>query len=293
MERIIDYIKLIRVKHWVKNLLVFLPLVFSKNLFNGILFNQTLSAFIIFCLISSIIYIFNDLNDIEKDKKHPEKKKRPLPSGRISVKAAYITLVILALLSGVIIVLMSKQINIFYLITVPTIYLILNVLYTKVLKNIAIVDVFIIVLGFLLRTLYGSLVTSIEISNGLYLMIIFLSFYLGFGKRRNEIIKNGTKSRKSLEKYNKDFLDKNMYMCLSLSIISYSLWSVDPKTIARVGNNYLIWSILILMAVLFCYSLDIENDSSGDPVEVLLNNKVLCALALIFCIYIIVVLYVV
>lgn len=293
MEKIKDYLKLIRVRHWLKNLLIFVPLIFSKNLFNEQLFYRTLAAFIIFCLISSIIYIFNDLNDIEKDKKHQEKKKRPIPSGHISIKAAYITIVVLILLSIAIVVLMSKQIKLLSLITIPIIYLILNVLYTKVLKSIAIVDVFILVIGFLLRTLYGSLVTNIVISNWLYLMIIFLSFYLGFGKRRNEIINNGTKSRKSLEKYNKDFLDKNMYMCLSLSIISYSLWSIDAKTISRVGNNYLIWSILLLMAILFCYNFDIENDSSGDPVEVLFNNKILCALVLIFCIYIITVLYVV
>ena len=261
MDKIKNYIKLIRVKHWIKNLLIFLPLIFSKNLFNSDLFFKSLLAFIIFCFTSSVVYIINDISDIEKDKLHPDKKKRPLPSGKISISSAWIVCAVLVTIIIAIMIFVSKTVNTIYLVFIPLFYLVLNVLYSKILKHIAIIDVFVIVIGFLLRTIYGAVLTGIEISNWLYLMIIFLSFYLGFGKRRNEIIQNGTSSRKSLEKYNKEFLDKNMYMCLALAITSYSLWCVDTNTIARIGNNYLIWSIMLLMGILFSYSLDIENKS--------------------------------
>ena len=106
-----------------------------------------------------------------------------------------------------------------------------------------IIDVVILVSGFVLRVMYGGIVVNVEVSKFLYLMVIFGSFYLGFGKRRNEILKNGDKSRRVLSYYNKEFLDKNMYVCLALAIVSYSLWCVDPSTISRIGNDYLFMTI--------------------------------------------------
>ena len=293
MNKIINYFKLIRVKHWIKNLLVFLPIVFSKNLFSNDLFIKSILAFFVFSFTSSIVYIINDITDIEKDKLHPDKCKRPLPSGKVSKLEAYVLCMILFVVTILLILFTSDINNILYLGIVPLAYLILNILYSKILKHIAIIDVFVIVIGFLLRVIYGAVSTGIEISNWLYLMIIFLSFYLAFGKRRNEIMQNGTVSRKSLEKYNKEFLDKNMYMCLALAITNYSLWCVDINTIQRVGNNYLIWSILLLMGILFTYSLDVENESNGDPVEVVVHNKLLLLLILLFCAYMYVVIYII
>ena len=113
-------------------------------------------------------------------------------------------------------------------------------------------------------------------------MIIFGSFYLGFGKRRNEIIKNGNKSRKVLSLYNKEFLDKNMYVCLGLAIVSYTLWCVDPATVARIGNDYLFWTIPLVMIILQLYSLNIEGNSHGDPIEVVLSDKKLIAIVILY-----------
>ena len=114
----------------------------------------------------------------------------------------------------------------------------LNLLYSFGLKNVPVADIAILVSGFLLRVLYGSSITGIEISKWLYLTVIAMSFYLGLGKRRNELEKHGGEStRKVLEAYNKNFLDKNMYMCLSLAIVFYSLWCTDPNTISLYNNN--------------------------------------------------------
>lgn len=287
-----NYLKLIRVKHWLKNGLVFLPIFFSINILHLNYLLTTIIAFFVFSFSSSIVYVINDINDIEKDRKHPIKKNRPLASGAISVKNAYITIVVISLLALSMISVIYINTHNIYTIIIPLIYIIMNILYSKWLKHVPIVDVAILVLGFLLRVMYGGVAIAVEVSKWLYLMIIFGSFYLGFGKRRNEIIKNGEKSRKVLELYNKEFLDKNMYVALTLAIVSYTLWCVDPTTIARIGNDYIFWTIPILIILLQLYSLNIEGNSHGDPIEVILSDKVLMATIAIFGIVMIGILYI-
>ena len=124
-------------------------------------------------------------------------------------------------------------------------------------------------------------------------MVMSASFYLGFGKRRNEIIKNGKKAREVLKSYNKEFLDKNMYSCLTLSIVSYSMWATDSNVIARVGNNLLIWTIPLIMIIFMLYSLEIEQDSLGDPVDVIINNKKILAMIFIYGLAMFSILYVI
>ena len=277
-----EYIKLIRAKHWLKNGLVFLPLFFSINLFNTSYYLGTILAFIVFSFTASIVYIINDMGDIEKDRLHPVKKKRPLAAGTISIKNAKIVIGVLAVLAAIMMWYLFKNTNNIAVIIVPIAYLIINILYSKWLKHIPIIDVVILVSGFVLRVMYGGVSIDVEVSKYLYLMIIFGSFYLGFGKRRNEIIKNGNKSRKVLQLYNKEFLDKNMYVALALAIVSYTLWCVDPTTVQRIGNDYLFWTIPLLMVILQLYSLNIEGNSHGDPIEVILGDKKLLVTAVIY-----------
>ena len=277
-----EYLKLIRVKHWLKNGLVFLPLFFSINLFNTEYYLGAILAFIVFSFSASIVYVFNDISDVEKDKLHPVKKKRPLAAGTISIKQAKIVIAVLVLLSAIMIYYVFKTTNNLLTIFIPIIYIVLNILYSKWLKHIPIIDVVILVSGFVLRVMYGGVSIDVEVSKYLYLMIIFGSFYLGFGKRRNEIIKNGNKSRKVLQLYNQDFLDKNMYVALALAIVSYTLWCVDPTTVQRIGNDYLFWTIPLLMVILQLYSLNIEGNSHGDPIEVILGDKKLLITAIIY-----------
>ena len=275
-----EYLKLIRVKHWLKNGLVFLPLFFSINLFNTEYYLGAILAFIVFSFSASIVYVLNDISDVEK--LHPVKKKRPLAAGTISIKQAKIVIAVLVLLSAIMIYYVYKTTNNLLTIFIPIIYIVLNILYSKWLKHIPIIDVVILVSGFVLRVMYGGVSIDVEVSKYLYLMIIFGSFYLGFGKRRNEIIKNGNKSRKVLQLYNQDFLDKNMYVALALAIVSYTLWCVDPTTVQRIGNDYLFWTIPLLMVILQLYSLNIEGNSHGDPIEVILGDKKLLITAIIY-----------
>ena len=177
------YLRLIRMKHWLKNCLVFLPLFFGGKIFDSKMLLEATIGFFVFSFSSSVVYINNDINDIEKDRKHPIKKKRSLASGEISQKLAMIIefcLLILALAMMILLWYVYER-NIFVFI-IPVLYLILNFLYSRGLKNVPIIDVVILVSGFILRVMYGGVVTAVEVSKYLYLMVMFGAFYLGFGK---------------------------------------------------------------------------------------------------------------
>ena len=279
MKHIKEYMKLMRCKHYIKNFLIFLPLIFSFEFQNPKAVITTVLGFISFCFISSIVYILNDACDIEKDRKHPTKCHRPLAAGTISLKAAYVTIAILAILViGMQIIMQSNWLGMGIL----ALYLILNIAYSKSLKHVPIIDVVILVSGFFLRVLYGATIIGVAISQWLYLTIISFSFFLSFGKRRNEIEKSGAKSRKVLQYYSKGFLDKNMYMCLALTIVFYALWCVSPMNMEKFNPQYLIWTVPLVMIICMKYSLNIEGDSHGDPVEVLLSDKTLIGLVALY-----------
>ena len=280
------YLKLIRIKHYIKNFLIFLPLIFSRNI-NAANILLSILGFISFSFASSIIYIVNDIRDKEKDKNHPTKKNRPIAAGTISITNALIVATLLLIITIAILIYLStfnKFISI-YIIT----YILINIMYSFGLKNIPLLDVFILALGFLIRVLYGGALINVEVSNWLFLTVLSISFYLGLGKRRNELIaqeKTGNTTRSVLKYYNKEFLDKNMYMCLSMTIIFYSLWCQD------LNSDYIMWTIPIVLLICMKYSLNIESNSSGDPVEVLLKDKILMLLVGIYAIAILLTLYV-
>ena len=297
MSNIKEYLKLMRVKHYFKNILIFLPLIFSGDLFNITKISVCLIGYIAFSLIASFVYIVNDIRDIENDKKHPVKKNRPLASGKISKKQGIIFAIVLIgvayMINAIPVLIKMLSIN-NYVVSMlfMTLYIIINIAYSFGLKKQPIIDVVILVLGFLIRILYGSTITNIEVSNLLYLTVIAGSFYMGFGKRRNEIKKQGDTSREVLRRYNKEFLDKNMYVCLTLSIVFYALWCVDANTIARMGNNLMAWTVPIVMIILMKYSLNVEGDSFGDPVDVLFKDKVLMFMVVLYAIIVFSIMYI-
>ena len=280
MEKIKEYLKLIRVKHYFKNLLVFLPLLCSGELFDKNKLINCILGFCLFSLTASIVYIINDLKDIENDKKHTIKKNRPLASGKVKKEEAYFLAIVLFVIILVINFLLLKGVAIYSLV-ILLIYLLINVAYSFGLKTKPIVDIVILVSGFFLRVLYGSVITDIRLSNWLYLTIISASFYMGLGKRRNEIIKQGDKSREVLKRYSKDFLDRYMYSYLTLCVVFYSLWCVDSNTISKLGTNVVL-TVPLVMIILMKYTLNIEGDSYGDPIDVILSDKILMVLVALY-----------
>jgi 4-hydroxybenzoate polyprenyltransferase len=283
------YIKLMRVHHYLKNGLIFLPLLFSGELYNIDILKNGLLGFLAFSFTASIIYIINDIFDVEKDRLHEVKKNRPIASGAVSIKNAWILTAILAVIVVVLNYLACASSIAGWLLII--FYIAINISYSLGLKNIPLLDIAILVSGFIIRLLYGSAVTNIEISNWLYLTVMSISFYLGLGKRRNEIIKQGSSSRKVLQFYNQNFLDKNMYMCLSLAIVFYSLWCTDQNTISLYNNNTIIWTIPLVILICMKYSLNIEGNSHGDPIDVVLHDKTLLAFIFIYGIILFCIIY--
>lgn len=281
------YFKLLRVHHYIKNMLIFAPLACSGELFDSVKILNCFICFIGFCAISSVVYIINDIKDIDKDRIHPKKRKRPLASGEISLKKAKIA-VFLLLIIAILCVFFIERIAVAVLMCT---YTILNVLYSFGLKNIPILDIAILVSGFLIRILCGSYATDIVISNWLYLTVMSLSMYFALGKRRNELRSNGNSTRKVLEHYPQNFLDKSMNMCLTLTITFYSLWSMDINTIEHYGSNYIVLTVPIVLLIILKYNLDVEGDSDGDPVEVLFEDKTLIVMCVIYLLFMFTILY--
>ena len=282
-----DYLTLIRVKHYIKNVLIFAALVFSGQLFVLEKARDCAIGFLAFCLISSVIYIVNDIKDKDKDRLHPTKCKRPIASGKISVKAAIIVAVSCLVGFGICFIFIYNTVALLLVLT----YVLINILYSFGCKNIPLMDVSILVAGFLIRVVYGAAITGIEVSSWLYLTVIALSFFMAFGKRRNELKQTGSNdTREVLKGYSMEFLDKSMYMCLAMANTFYALWAIGSQTAGK--DKKTIITVPIVLLITLKYSLIIENETSdGDPIEVLLRDKFLIVLCLLYALIMLAILY--
>ena len=283
MQKIKNIIKLLRPKHSIKNLLIFLPLIFGLRNLTLQDFRSSIAGFFVFCLVASSIYIINDYKDIEKDRLHPVKKYRPLASGAVTRKEAWITLTVLLILAITIaIAFRFSGISIALIMT----YFLLNLFYSLGLKNLPIIDITILASGFLIRLFLGSSLTNIAISALLYLVVMSGAFYLGISKRYNEITKTGSQTRAVLKKYNTEFLKSIMNMFLMLIIVFYTEWCVNANTEHR--DLYLL-SVPLLIILMITYIYIAEKDKYGDPADVIMKNKYLAVMGLIFVSYLMVI----
>ncbi len=268
MDKMKAWTKLFRIKHYIKNTLIFFPLFFSGRLYTA----HTIVVFagsIVFSLASSIVYVINDIHDVEKDRVHPEKCKRPLAAGDISIYEAKVGLTMLFILT--IVLLYCSHLDMLAIAIVGG-YLLINIFYSKFAKNIPIIDVLILATGYLLRVYYGAQLAEVKVSEWMYFTVLFGALFLGLGKRRGESrITEIGHSRKVLELYNEKFLDKNMYMSLAITIVFYALWCVSEE----VSSMYpqMIWTTVLVYAICMEYTLILEKGSDGDPVSVLFKNK--------------------
>lgn len=283
MKKFKDIIALLRIKHYIKNTLIFIPLIFSGELFNKNLVFLSFSSFLFFSAISSIVYIINDWKDCENDKKDEVKKRRPIASGAISKRCAG---KLIAFTWGGVFLIAYVQcrmgVELFKIAGIPLIYLAINIGYSFGIKNIPIADVLIISLGFILRTLYGGIIINVGISSWVYLTVITGSLYLGLGKRKKEFQKADNASvRKVLAGYTNDFLNNNMYMCLSLCLMFYSLACIDLKTKpAQMGGN-LLWTVPVVLLISLKYNLNLESKVEGDPTTVIWGDRWLMTMILL------------
>ncbi len=267
------YLKLIRIKHWIKNILIFLPII-CAGMLNSDSIVKTILGFLSFSLISSFIYIINDIKDIEKDKNHPRKKNRPLASGVVKKHTAIAIAVVMLILSLSITIIINKSITDLSLYLLLS-YMIINIAYSLGLKNVAIIDVVLLSSGFILRVYYGASLFDIDVSCWLFLTILNASLFLGLGKRRKELM-NTKESRIVLKDYNESFLEKFQYLALTLTIVFYSLWTIEQNI------KYLYFTIPLLMIIFMKYCLFIEKNDEGDPITVLFEDKILILLCIIY-----------
>lgn len=277
-----DAVRLMRPKHYIKNFLIFVSIVFDRDLFHPAVLVKVLGGFAAFCLLSSVVYIINDINDVEEDRRHEVKKNRPIASGAVSAAQACVLAAVLAVCSLALYVGVCgfRWSSFIFLL----LYFVVNLGYSLGLKNVPFLDVVLLVSGFLLRVLFGAAIIDSTVSAWVSLTVVALSFYLGLGKRRNELKKSTVSggTRKVLGAYTYEFLDKFMYLCLTLAVAFYALWSRDAEIVAKYGTENLVWTVPMLIVLLMKYSADIESDSYGDPVDVILGDKVLFLLGVVF-----------
>ncbi len=288
ITKIKSVLKLIRVKQWVKNLFVFIPLVFSKNLFNENQLFSTLLLFTSFCIFSSLVYIMNDLVDIEKDKNHPTKKNRPLPSGKISKKSAIVLLFIFFALGLSFLIFLNKSTSI-----IMIAYLLMNIAYSFVLKNVVILDILVISIGFMLRVLSGGIEIQVAISNWLILATIFGSLYLAILKRKSELdIVKENHSRNVLSDYSSMFMNQIITITSSGIIICYALYTLSERTLIIHNTENLVYTIIFIIFGIFRYNyLSDKKILSENALENLITDKYLLVNTVLYLSFIFFIIY--
>ena len=264
-------LKTMRPRQWTKNAFVFFALIFDKQLFHRVAFLDTLAGFVLFCLTSSVVYLVNDIADIEADRQHPVKKNRPLPSGKLPIRVAWAAAVALVIITLPLAYWLAPGFAL-----VLTIYLVINLAYSKWLKLIPILDVFIIAAGFVLRVEAGVALIVVErFSPWLYVVTTLGSLYLGFGKRRAELtlLANGAGShRKVLEGYSIPLLDQYITIVSAATILSYSLYTFSAPNLP--ANHSMMLTIPFIAYIIFRYLYLIQmTQNAGAPEEVLLTDR--------------------
>jgi 4-hydroxybenzoate polyprenyltransferase len=264
-------IKTMRIRQWTKNGFIFFGLIFDKQLFMLAPFLRTVAGFFLFCLISSAVYLFNDIADVEADRNHPEKKYRPIASGKLPVRVALATGLLLAALSLSLGYLLSP---VFALIM--TLYLGINILYSRWLKHVSILDVLMISSGFVLRVAAGvALITVERFSPWLYMITILFSLYIGLGKRRAEmnlLAQGASAHRKVFEGYTIPLLDQYITIVSGMTIVAYSLYTFSAPNLPE--NHAMMLTIPFVVYGIFRYLQLIQTgDAAGSPDEVALKDR--------------------
>ena len=291
--KILSYIQLLRPLQWLKNTFVFAPVFFSSNLLKGEYFWPTLVVFGSFCLISSSIYCFNDLQDVEADRKHPKKCTRPIASGAVSVRAGY-TLMQICTIGAFVLLPLAKSSNTPYLYIIEATYWLMNMSYCVKLKQFAILDVSIIAIGFVMRVLIGGLVTDIRISHWLVMMTFLVTLFLALTKRNDDyrlFEQTGQKPRVSIAGYNKTFINEATAIVASVTLVCSIMYTMSEEVIARMGTRYVYLTSGWVLAGLLRYLQNmIVFGLSGSPTKSIVKDHFiqLCVLGWIVSFFVII-----
>ena len=280
---------LLRAEQWIKNILIFSPAFFASRLNQENLL-KCVMIFIAYSLVASAVYIFNDINDVEKDKLHEKKKHRAIASGKISKKAALKIFFICLSIGMPLCFFVSK--NSFYLLGI---YLVINLLYSLWLKRFALVDLIIVSSGFLLRVFAGGVAVNVHLSIWLILITFLLSVFILFAKRRDDLVimdKNNTVMRDSIAGYNFEFVNAGMLVTASVLIVAYIMYCLSPDIMHKTNGQYMyLSSFWVIIGVLRYLQVTFVFNKSGNPMQVLMKDHFLQLLVLGWIIFIYILLY--
>ena len=283
VELIKELITTMRPKQWYKNLVIFAGIIFSLNLLNFQMWLDVISAFAIFCMLSGSEYIINDIIDVEKDRKHPKKCKRPIASGKLKVSHALLFAIILIIVAGGGAYLINTQ---FLVVSITYFLLILS--YSLFLKHLIIVDILVISIGFVIRAVAGCLAINVFISPWLVICAFLLALFLALGKRRHELIllaENAKEHRRILEGYSVEMLDQMISITTGALIISYSLYTF------LADNNYMMLTIPLVIYGLFRYLFLVHAKNFGGETEIIFKDKGMVICMVLWAVLVVLILY--
>ncbi|MFZ4734455.1 MAG: decaprenyl-phosphate phosphoribosyltransferase [Bradymonadia bacterium] len=267
-----DLLRALRPHQWIKNAFVFAALVFSRNLTNPTLGLRALVIFGAFSLVASSIYLVNDVADYERDRVHPKKRLRPIAAGLVSRRLALVVAALLGPTGLAVGFALDTSAGV-----VLTTYGVMNLAYSLWLKHIVLLDVFTIALGFLFRVTAGAFAIAVAVSPWLLICTFFIALFLGFCKRRNELESLGddaAQHRGNLADYSLQFIDKMVAALASMTVMSYALYTIDPRTVAKVGTNALVLTVPLVLFGIFRYLFLVhQRGKGGSPTELVLKDR--------------------
>lgn len=292
-----NLLKLIRPHQWLKNVFVMIPMFFGGSLLAPSDIRASVVTFFAFSFIASSVYCFNDIIDVEADRRHPVKCKRPIASGAISVRSAWALMALMFLLSVGTVCLLDTYTHVINVGLVILIYYILNILYCSKLKQYAIVDVCIIAFGFVLRVLAGGFATDIALSKWLVLMTFLLTLFLSFAKRRDDVLRmneTGEPPRKNTIRYNLTFINQAITITASVTLVCYIMYTVSPEVVNRFHSDLLyLTSVFVLLGLLRYIQITVVDKKSGDPTKMMLRDRFTQCVVLLWALTFLVLIYVI
>ncbi len=284
MNSTLSLIKLLRPQQWAKNIFIFLPLFFNGDILNPAPLFSCVIAFFAFSFTASAIYCFNDIYDVEADRLHPKKSKRPIAAGTISISTAYITMFCCLLVSFLLLLCWGGA-NKYATMGLIGLYGLMNIAYCIKLKQFTIVDVMIIAIGFVLRIFVGGVVSDTFLSEWIVLMTFLLALFLAFAKRRDDVViyqNSGVILRRKTDRYNLEFMNQVLTIIASVTLMAYIMYTVSPEVVERLGTRYVyITALFVLTGIIRYLQITIVDMKSGSPTEVLYKDHLIqgCILA--------------
>jgi len=291
MAMIVNYVRLLRPPQWVKNVFVFAGPVFGRQVFDSAVLGKTLLTFAAFCLLSSVVYIVNDVVDREEDRLHPRKRNRPIASGAVGAGSAIVVALVLLAVSVATLLAVSSAV-----LVVGLTYFALMMLYSFALKRRMLLDVIAISAGFVLRALAGAVAVPVAVSPWLITCTFTLCLFLGFSKRRCELAAFADAAeaglhRKTLLRYTPELLNHLLSVTAGIAVVTFLLYCMDDRTVAELGTNYLIYTGPLVVYGIFRYAMLVESGRASGPTDVVLNDLPFVATVILWSVLAVMIVY--